>query len=145
MLEDEIKDKEAEFTRQTGDSRKQIHDRETEISKSEKDLKNKKQEVDEQKRKFEAKEEAHEKELKKREDENNNILFQSVLNRASYTNKNWHKKNIEAVTHLFGFRLWKETVLIVHALFGLYPLKNPPLKKKIITPSEWCLMAKIRM
>lgn len=69
------------------------------------------------------------------------------LTRNNIFNREWHKQNPNAASHLFGFSSWKETIMMTHALFKLLP----PLKGKVllhsdpITKFEWCLLAKMRM
>ena len=59
--------------------------------------------------------------------------------------KHWHKKNPKAARHLFGFPDWKETVYILHALFGVLPPTKYVSKKDEITPFEQYLMAYMQM
>ena len=50
--------------------------------------------------------------------------------------KAWHKKNPKAAKHYFGFPSWKETVCMLHALFGFLPPNNLPLQNDVISPFE---------
>ena len=67
------------------------------------------------------------------------------MSRLTLTNKIWHNTNMTASTCLFGFSTWKETVLYIHALFGLYPPTESFKLGDRINEFEWCLAAKIRM
>ena len=67
------------------------------------------------------------------------------LTRNRISCKHWHKNNPEAARHMFGFKNWKETVYMLHALFDVLPPTEYVAKTVPITPFEKYLMAYMRM
>ena len=86
-----------------------------------------------------------EKEMQRKLEEVSKLIHSHGLSRFTITSRSWHKKNKYAATTLFGFTSWKETVMYLHALFGLYPPMGSPSLGSSVSAFEWCLLAKMRM
>ena len=46
-------------------------------------------------------------------------VYEYGLSRGNLLDREWHKKNPRAAKHFFGFKDWKDTVVMLHGLFDV--------------------------
>ncbi|EJK73031.1 hypothetical protein THAOC_05371, partial [Thalassiosira oceanica] len=72
-------------------------------------------------------------------------VFKYGLSRGTLLSRKWHNDNPRAANHFFGFKDWKNTVCMLHALFDVLPPMEIPSKTTPITSFEKYLMAFLRI
>ena len=72
-------------------------------------------------------------------------VYEYGLSRGNLLDREWHKKNPRAAKHFFGFKDWKDTVVMLHCLFDVLPPMKIPSKATPISTFEKYLMAYMRI